>query len=140
MWWLAPAWIDQMTQGDGQVPSETYLLISQLPDSQFLVLLPLIDQEVSFSLEGSRRVDAEARDQVICVVGHRSPPQPARDCAALLVSIGPDLFALLAEAFALVRCRLRSEPFQSPASLRDPAWRFRGGRRGPGGGFADNLG
>eukprot|EP01031_Cornospumella_fuschlensis_P038814 gene38814-47203_t len=156
VWWLAPAWVTM----DGLVPPETYLLVGQLSNAHYLVLLPTIDQEVSFSLEGSQLVDAAAPDAVLCVVGHcRDCLLPARDCAALLVSTGPDLYSLLGEAFALVRCRLRGESFQVPAALRSSstadshnstngtnssssatAWRFRGNTKGPGGAFADGLG
>lgn len=58
IWWLIPKLLKSNTESrspEAEVPPETYFLLSRFTDGTYLLLLPIIDRNMGFTLEGSIR-------------------------------------------------------------------------------------
>lgn len=53
IWWVIPRLL-KGEHGESAAPAQTYFLLGKLPNSKFVLILPLNDRKMGFSLEGSQ--------------------------------------------------------------------------------------
>ena len=57
LWWMIPKLIHDKNL-DGAIPPETSILLGKISDNEYLVIIPAIDKNMVFSLEGSLSMNA----------------------------------------------------------------------------------
>lgn len=126
IWWTIPR-ILKSPDKEGSVPAQTFLLIGKLSDGQLLLLLPLIDHHMEFTLEGSANIltGGPSSDSRLVLHGHENSPEAFDEAAvsrsstsyyrgqdvrrAMLVGYGPRLYPLLAGVFRLAKTHMQEQ-------------------------------
>jgi hypothetical protein len=110
IWWAIPR-IIRSKHLEGDVPAETHMLVGKLITGNYLLILPLVDNHMGFSLEGLRSLNktdnselANAQGSIsggLFINGHENSPDDWSDRSgdksrrALLISEGSSIFPLL---------------------------------------------
>lgn len=157
IWWAIPRIIPKY-QSEANIPPETHLLLGMLSTGNYLLLLPLIDQHMGFSLEGGSNNSLSNKD-VLTINGHENSNSDSGSKGemlsrrALIISEGDNLYSLLRTAFYLAKSHLHlqldanigNQHYRAPTQSKflinsnylNNRFKF---NRGKGPMFIDNLG
>ena len=95
-------WLNsKICASEGRVPPECYFLLARQKNEKYLLLIPLIDGDTLFSLEGSEC--GSASQLLLHSFNNKKGDKGAASKRALLVSEGLDLFDLVAYSIAAVK-------------------------------------
>lgn len=110
IWWAIPR-IIRSKHLESDVPAETHMLVGKLITGNYLLILPLVDNHMGFSLEGLRSLNktdnsesTNAQGSIsggLFINGHENSPDDWSNSSgdknrrALLISEGSSIFPLL---------------------------------------------